>query len=252
MRIGLIGAGKMASALARGLGEPLLVADAMPEKAVELAAELGGEAPGSNRAVAEAADVVVLCHKPAQLAEVADEIADATEAVVSILGGTRLEEVEAAYPDVPAYRFIPNIPAEVRRGVFCYSPGTRAKDGPEDEVLELFGRAGVVIAVDEPVIDAATALMSCGPAFLALTVEALVDAGTAHGLDHGQAARMVNETLAGTAAYLDSTDLDYVALRERVATPGGLTARGLDALEQHGLRDSYRAAVDVVVEATAR
>src|SRR3954465_9682111 len=98
MRIGLIGAGNMAGALARGWGDPVLVSDVDHARAEALAAELGGEAPGSNASVADSADAVVLCHKPAQLDEVADEIRDRAKVVISILGGTALADVEAAYP----------------------------------------------------------------------------------------------------------------------------------------------------------
>src|SRR3954469_17810100 len=129
MRIGLIGAGNMATALARGLREPVLVSDGDHARAQALAGELGGEAPGSNAYVADAADAVVLCHKPAQLGEVADEIRERAKAVVSILGATALADVESAYPGLPVYRFMPNIPAEVGQGVFAYAPGSRASEG---------------------------------------------------------------------------------------------------------------------------
>src|SRR2546423_7254742 len=218
MRLGLIGAGNMATALARGWGEPVLVADADQARAEALAAELGGEAPGSNAYVADAADAVVLCHKPAQLREVADEIRDRAKAVVSILGGTKLADDEAAYPGLPVYRFMPNIPAEVGQGVFCYSPGRLAAEGPEEEILEQFGRIGVVVPLPEPLIDPATALMGCGPAFFALVVEALVDAGVRQGLQPPDAARLTVETMAGTAAVLKARDLDAADLRRRVTS----------------------------------
>src|SRR2546423_12784083 len=140
MRIGFIGAATMAPALARGWGGPVLVSDVDHARAQALANELGGEAPGSNAYVADAADVVVLCHKPAQLGEVADEIRNRVNAVVSILGGVPVADVEAAYPGKPVYRFMPNIAAEVGEGVFAYAPGSRAASGPEREVLEAFGR----------------------------------------------------------------------------------------------------------------
>jgi pyrroline-5-carboxylate reductase len=252
MQIGLIGAGNMATALARGLGDPVLVSDAVPETAEALAAELGGEALGSNGELAERADVVVLCHKPAQLAEVAEQVGGRAEVVVSILAATTTDEVERHYPDVPVYRFIPNIPAEVRRGVLCYAPGRLAREGPEREILELFGRVGVIIPLEEPLIEPAMALMSSGPAFLAAVVEALGEAGAAHGLRPDEAARMAVETMAGTAAYLAEHDLDAGELRRRVATPGGVTERGLDALERAGLRDAFSQAVDAVVGAVRR
>jgi pyrroline-5-carboxylate reductase len=246
MKIGLIGAGNMATALARGWGEPVLVSDVDQDRAEALAQELGGEAPGSNAYVADAADAVVLCHKPGQLEEVADEIRGRAKAVVSILGGTPLSDVEAAYPGLPVYRFMPNIPAEVSQGVFAYAPGSTAAEGPEREVLEAFGRIGTVVPTPEPLIDAATAVMGCGPAFFALVVEALVDAGVRHGLQPDAAATMAVETMAGTAAALRTHDLDTYALRKRVTSPGGSTARGLAALERGGVRAAFSDAVDAV------
>jgi pyrroline-5-carboxylate reductase len=240
----------MASALARGIGEPALVHDIDAPKAEALAAELGGEALGPLE-LADRADVVVLCHKPAQLDEVARELTGRVRAVASILAATTTAQIEQAYPGVPVYRFIPNIPAEVRRGVLCYVPGSRAADGPEDELLALFGRAGTIIPLDdEPLIEPAMALMSCGPAFMALVAQSFADAGTAHGLEPHDAMRMVAETMGGSAAYLAANDWDAEALRRRVATPGGATERGLIRLEENGMRDLCRAAVDAVVEGT--
>jgi pyrroline-5-carboxylate reductase len=251
MRIGFIGAGNMASALARGIGEPALVADVDTAKAGELAQELGGEAVASNAELAERADVVVLCHKPKQLAEVAEEVAGRAKAIVSILAATDTAALEAAYPDVPVYRFIPNIPAEVRQGVLCYVPGRLAGHGPERQILELLGRAGAIIPLEsEPLIEPAMALMSCGPAFMALVAESFAEAGAAHGLAADEALRMTVETMAGTAAYLREHAYDTEAVKARVATPGGTTERGLIALEEQGLRAVCRSAVDAVVEAT--
>jgi pyrroline-5-carboxylate reductase len=251
VKLGLIGAGNMATALARGIGEPVLVADIEAAKARALADELGGEAVDSNAELAERADAVVLCHKPKQLDEVAEQVAGRARVIVSILAATPTAELERAYPDRPVYRFIPNIPAEVRQGVLCYVPGRLAAQGPEREVLDLLGRAGAIIALDsEPLIEPAMALMSCGPAFMALVAEAFADAGAAHGLAPDQALRMTVETMAGTAAYLREHGYDTEAVRARVATPGGATERGLITLEEHGLRDVCRAAVDSVVEGT--
>jgi pyrroline-5-carboxylate reductase len=251
MKLGLIGAGNMASALARGIGEPVVVHDIDDAKARSLAEELGGEAVGSNAEAAERSDALVLCHKPKQLEEVAREVDGRATVVVSILAATTTERIAEAYPGAAVYRFIPNIPAEVKRGVFCYVRGPGAEDGPENEILELIGRTGTVIRLDdEPLIEPAMALMACGPGFMALVAETFAEAGAAHGLDPDDAMRMVVETMGGTADYLAGHGYDGPALRTRVATPGGTTEKGLIALEEHGLRDVARAAVDAVVEAT--
>jgi len=250
MRIGFLGAGSMATALARGLAEPALAYDVQPERARALADAVRGEAVDSAGDLARRADVVILAHKPAHLEEAAEGVAGTAKAVASIVAATPIARLEEVYPDTPVYRFIPNIPVEIGRGVFCYVPGTRAADGPEADLLRLFGRAGAVIELDEPLLEPATAVMSCGPAFLALVVEALADAGSRHGLDPDQALRLVVETMAGTAAYLDANGLDAEELRARVATPGGLTEKGLRLLEERGLRDALDGAVDLVVEAS--
>lgn len=246
MRLGLIGAGNMASALARGIGEPVIVADAQPDKAARLAAACGGEAVASNAEVAERADVVLLCHKPAQLEEVAIEVAPSAPAIASVLAGVKLAQLETAYPDRPVFRFIPNLAVEFGAGVVCYVAGRWT---PDERLLELMGRTGRVTPVDEAEIEPAMAVMSCGPAFLALVVESLAEAAARHGLDEQEATRMVVETMAGTATWLRSYDFDTAQLRRRVATPGGLTERGLKTLEREGLPQALTAAVDEVVEA---
>ena len=137
------------------------------------------------------------------------EVGGAAKAIASIVAASTHGRLEAAYPDTPVYRFIPNIPVEVGRGVLCYAPGTLRRRGPEDELLELFGRAGAGDRRSTSPIEPAMAIMSCGPAFMALVVEALADAGrraTASTAD--QATRLVVETMAGTAAYLDANGLD--------------------------------------------
>ena len=192
----------MASALARGWNEPAVVADIDRDRAEALAESIGGSVADSNAELAEQVDVVILCHKPAQLEEVAAEIRDHARAVVSILGGVPVANVEAAYPDTPVYRFMPNQAAEVQRGVSCYVAGSRAGDGPEEEILDLFGRIGTVVPLPEEQMETATAVMSCAPAWFALVAEALVDAGVEHGLDSEQAGRLVAAALAGTGALL--------------------------------------------------
>src|SRR5690242_9886143 len=109
MNIGLIGSGNMARAMARGWGRPILCADPISGRAQALVGEVGGEALESNAEVAQRADLVVLCHKPAQLHAVAEEVAPHAKAVASILAATPLAALKDAYPDRPVYRFIPSL-----------------------------------------------------------------------------------------------------------------------------------------------
>ena len=257
MQIGLIGCGNMARALARGWGRPLVCADPIAERARDLSAEVGGQALASNAEVAERAELVVLCHKPAQLAAVAREIGPGATPVASILAATPLAALREAYPGRPVYRFIPSLPVEVRQGaiVQAASPGTLAADGARDQdaaaldaqVAELFAELGTLVVLDDALLDVATGLMSCAPAYVALVAEAQVDAGVRRGIPAAQGAQLVVQTLAGTAELLRRRDYDTMAVRREVSSPGGLTARGVDALERAGLRGAFSDALDAVL-----
>lgn len=247
MQVGLIGSGNMARGLARGWGRPVLCTDVLADRAQALVDELGGEVVASNAELARRADVVVLCHKPAQLAEVAAEVAPHARAVASILGATSLHDLKAAYPDRPVYRFLPSTPVEVRQGVVV-----RAADGPQDPELDrdvpaLFAELGMLVEVSDGLVDAAMGLMSCAPAYVALLAEAQVDAGVRHGLPPDKASQMVVQTFAGTAALLAARDHDTLAVRREVTSPGGSTARGLAALERAGVRAAFQDALDAVL-----
>ena len=252
MRVGLIGAGNMARAIARGWGDPVLCSDNGSGRAAALAAELGGEAFDSNREVAERAELVLLCHKPTQLVEIAEELDGNVKAVASVLGATTTRSLEGAYPGVPVFRLMPNTAVEVRRGVVCYAPAREVDTALESEVLALFERLGSVVTLPESQIDAATAVMGVGPAYQALLAEAQVDAAVRRGLPASLAARLVTETMAGTAALLADRDYDTLAVRREVTSPGGSTARGLAALERGGVRAAFQDAIDAVIDGGKR
>jgi pyrroline-5-carboxylate reductase len=252
MRVGLIGSGNMARALARGWGEPVLCSDAGSGRAAALVVELGGEAFATNLEVAERADLVVLCHKPAGLKAVAGEIAEAAKAVASVLGATGTAALEDAYPGTPVFRLMPNTPVEVRRGIVCYTPAAGVDPAIEADVVALFSRLGTVVRVDDGWFEAATAVAGVGPAYQALLAEAQVDAAVRHGLRADLAAELVAETMAGTAALLAARGYDTLAVRREVTSPGGSTARGLAALERAGVRAAFQDAIDAVVLGAGR
>jgi len=247
MRIGLIGAGNMASALARGWGEPVLVADLYRPRAEALVAELGGEVAGSAAEVADGADVVILCHKPAGLERVASALGGAAKGVISILGGVPLAALKAAYGGTPVVRMLPSVPVEVRQGVSVHARDDEADPELQAAALELFGRVGTVVTLDEAHIDIAMGLMSCAPAYVALVAEAQVDAGVRAGLPADVAGELVAANLAGTAALLQARSMDTLAVRRSVTSPGGSTARGLAALERAGVRAAFDDALQAVL-----
>lgn len=247
MEIGIIGAGNMASALARGWGQPVLVTDSGSGRAAALAREVGGEAVASNAELAERADVIVLCHKPPQLKAVAQQTGGHARQVISVLGALPISVLRSAYPDAEVARAMPNTPVEVRRGVTCMTFDDRGDAAFQAIARELFERVGTVVVLPERLMDVGTAVSGVAPAYLALVAEAQVDAAVRHGLPAPLAADLVGAALEGSAALLRARGGDTLALRREVASPGGLTARGLDALEHGGVRAAFSDAMAAVI-----
>lgn len=241
----------MASALARGWGLPIGCTDAVPGKAEALAQELKGRAFGSNAELAREADVLFLCHKPDQLEAVAAQVEGNEDGrvVVSILAGVPLDALRQAYPRAKAVvRLMPNVAVEIGRGVICLA----AESDPSDEVRALLEEVATVVEVPERLIEVATAIQGVGPAYVALFVEAQVDAAVRLGMPPRMAAELATATTEGSAALLAARDLDTLALRRAVTSPGGVTARGLAALEEGGLRAAFQAAADAAVHGGRR
>lgn len=242
MVIGFCGSGNMAAAMARGWAgavDSMLFTDSGSGRALALAADVGGEAVDSNAELAQRSDLIVLAVKPAKLEEAAGELREAG-AVVSLLGAISLEQVEAAFPDAEACRVMPNVAVEVRRGVLCLAGGASA------ETRRLLETLGTVVELPDAQFDTATAVMGCAPAYLALAVEALADAGAADGLDEELARELVVETTAGTAELL--RERHPADVRRAVASPGGSTEAGLEALDREGAREAFEAAVRASLE----
>lgn len=242
MIVGFCGSGNMAAAIARGwVGqwEQMLFFDPDSDRARQLAEELGGEAVESNGHLAERADVVILAVKPAALQQAAGELTDA-RSVISILGATSLEKVEAAFPNAKVARVMPNVAVEVGRGVLCiageFSP----------EVREKLSALGAVVELPDSQFDVATALMACSPAYFALVAEALAEAGVAEGLDRDLVEKLVAEAAAGAGSLMRVRRPADV--RVSVTSPGGSTEAGLEALDREGARAAFEAAVRASLE----
>jgi pyrroline-5-carboxylate reductase len=247
MVIGIVGCGNMGSALARGMGVPAICSDVDAALAQRLAADTGGEAVATNAEVAERADLVLLCHKPHQLEEVAEQLGGRAKAVASILGGVGLAALEAAYPSTPVIRLMPNTPVEIRRGVICVARGSLVEDALAAELEELLERCGKVFAIEDRLMDVAMALISVAPAYVALFAEGWIDAGVAHGMPAHLAGPLVAEAIAGSGDLIAAQDADTLGVRRAVTTPGGVTAQGLAALERAGTRAALRDALDAVL-----
>jgi pyrroline-5-carboxylate reductase len=258
-RTALLGGGRMGEALLAGLidagfeADELAVAEIDPERRRALEERFPGVrvVPTPAWAVADA-DVVIVAVKPGDVpAVLSSSLTSIREdaLILSIAAGVTLRDLEAAAPGRPVVRAMPNTPALVRRGAAAIAPGTAASDAHLATAERLLGAVGVVVRVPESLLDAVTGLSGSGPAYVFLFVEALVEAGVLVGLPRTTAATLVIETLAGSAALLAEGSETAEALRAAVTSPGGTTAAGLFALEQHGFR---AAVLEAVAAATRR
>jgi pyrroline-5-carboxylate reductase len=251
MRVGFAGAGNMAAAMARGWAagdggpEAMLFCDLDAERARALAAEVGGETRSGLRELAGDSDVLVLAVKPAALDEVASQLGGTAPALITVLAATPTERIAEAFPGVPALRVMPNQPVEVRRGVLCYVTPEAIPGELKERLLALLGLLGTLIPVEESQIDAAMAIMSSSPAYIALVAEALARGGEREGLEPGLAGELVAGTLAGTAELL--LKRDPATIRNAVASPGGATEAGLAHLEGV-VEDAFANAINASLE----
>jgi pyrroline-5-carboxylate reductase len=245
----------MAGGLARGWaaagGEPgapesMAFADADHDRARRLAAQVGGEAMEGNLAVADNSDLVVLAVKPNVLDEVAPDLVQAGTPVLSILAGTSLKTLHEALPGIDLIRVMPNLGAQLRQGVLCVTFPKGADEARRRRMTQLLGLVGEVIELEEGLIDAATAIMGCSPGYLALTAEVLVEAGVREGLTEDQTMRMISKAMSATGGLLELHEPG--ALKRAVASPGGMTEAGLDALEEGKIREILLAAVDASLD----
>lgn len=246
-RVGFIGAGQMATALAKGFlaagiltPDHLFAADAYPAAAEKFHAATGVRPLSGNVTVVEASDVVFLAVKPQQLAGVLRELAPVLgpdRLVVSIAAGVTLATLEAGLGAARrVIRVMPNTPSLVGAGAAAYALGSHATAADGKLVETLLGTVGLCLPVTETQLDAVTGLSGSGPAFVYQFIEALSDGGVRAGLPRDLATKLAAQTVLGAAQMVLTTGQHPGPLKDAVTSPGGTTIAGLHALEQGGLR----------------
>jgi pyrroline-5-carboxylate reductase len=241
LTVGIIGAGRLGSALIRGLlsccsGRLRVVASARSPEKIRLARELGAEAVRDNRYLVRSSDLVIVCVKPSQLAAVAEEVAGLVRGkpVVSVAAGVRLSTLERLFPGAHLFRAMPNINAAIGQSTTAITPHERASG--VDLVVSVFSLLGRVYLVPEELLDAWTLLAASGPALVAEIVEAFTMAGVAMGLPRDLAYDVALDVIASTALHLRRRYRYPQELRDQVVTPGGTTIEALKALEERAVR----------------
>jgi len=260
LRLGFLGAGQMATALAKawihaGLAQHEHVQAGEPIAATRerFAKETGASAGTDNRQVVKASDVVILAVKPQNMAVVLDDIRPAITAkhlVVSIAAGVSLGQLAKQLGEkTRLIRIMPNTPCLVGASASAYAAGPNATAEDIQLVDRLFKSVGLAIQLPEKLLDAVTGLSGSGPAYVFMMIEALSDGGVRMGLPRQEATLLAAQTLFGAAKMLLETGLHAGVLKDMVASPGGTTIAGLHELERGGLRGIL---MDAVEAATLR
>ena len=259
LKIGFLGAGKMATALARGFVNAKLVsakqiaaADPFDAARKNFAKETGAQTVAANLAVAQAANVLILATKPDQAAAALAEISGAftkNHLVISIAAGVTLAKLEAALPaGARVIRVMPNTPALVGAGAAGFAPGKYATAADSELAKKLLSAVGLAMQVKESLLDAVTGLSGSGPAYVYQFIEALSDGGVAAGLPRDVATRLAAQTVLGGAKMVLETGQHPGALKDQVTSPGGTTIEGIHELEKGKLRATVMSAVRAATE----
>ncbi len=253
-KIGIIGAGNMGGAIARGViraglfrSEKIVLCDKIPGKADELARELHSKAFETAFDVVQAASTAIIAVKPQAIEECLEEIRDAVDRsklIISIAAGITTGFIEDRLGEgMKVIRAMPNTPALVGAGASAISAGSHAGVADLDEAEKIFAAVGKVYRLDESLIDAVTAVSGSGPAYLFLFAECLERAAIDAGLPESEAAGLVGQTLFGASKLLVESEDDAATLRAKVTSPGGTTAAALAVFEDRGFEQSVVAAV---------
>jgi pyrroline-5-carboxylate reductase len=259
-KIGIIGAGKIGAAIARGvIGAGLaskanvMASDVSDALRQAIGAELGVKTTADNRELCDCADIVVLAVKPQILDPVAKEIAKKlgkTKLLVSVAAGVPLARIEANLEQgARVVRVMPNIPCVVGAGAAGFAGGSHATGADLERVGAILNSFGIGMPVEEKYLDAVTGLSGSGPAYVFLFMEALADGGVQVGLARDVALKLAMQTVYGAAKMALESKKHLGELKDEVTSPGGTTIAGLYAMEQKGFRGTV---MDAVVNATKR
>lgn len=257
VQFGMIGGGVMGEALLSRLidlrvygPEVVLVSEPIAQRREYLAQRYGVQVTESNQAVGQTAAVLLLAIKPQVFNAVVAGLqpdqnvnSESPQIVLSILAGVPLQRLEAAFPDQPVIRAMPNTPATIGSSITAIALGQRTQPQHAETARQIFAAVGEVVEVPESLMDAVTGLSGSGPGFVAVMIEALIDGGVAAGLPRSIATQLALQTVRGTAELLQTSALHPAELKDRVTSPGGTTIAGIAQLEKAGVRSALIEAV---------
>ncbi|PKZ98791.1 pyrroline-5-carboxylate reductase [Streptococcus mitis] len=262
MKIGFIGLGNMGASLAKSVlqaktGAQILLANRSQAKVDAFIADFGGQASSNEEIFAEA-DVIFLGVKPAQVSTLLAESQDILEKresllLISMAAGIKLEKLASLVPSQHRLiRMMPNTPVSIGQGVISYALSANCQVDDKEVFCQLLQHAGLLFEISEGLIDAATGLAGCGPAFVYLFIEALADAGVQTGLPRETALQMAAQTVVGAGQLVLESQQHPGVLKDQVCSPGGSTIAGVASLEAHAFRGTVMEAVKKAYKRTKK
>jgi pyrroline-5-carboxylate reductase len=260
LRIGFLGAGKMATALAQGwikaglvTSDNVCASDPLQAARETFAKQTGAAVQAENTKILAASDMVILAVKPQTMPEVLKEIRKkitSKHLVVSIAAGITIEQIaDVIGLDRRIIRVMPNTPCLVGASASAFAGSSGATEADLQLIDRLMQSVGKAVQVPEKWLDAVTGLSGSGPAYVAVIIEALADGGVRMGLPRDLAMVLATQTVLGSAKMLQDTGLHPAQFKDQVASPAGTTIAGLHALERGRLRATL---MDAVEAATLR
>lgn len=258
-KFGFIGTGNMAGAIIKAISstgiKDMLLSDKFIEKAEELA-NITDSKVSDNVEIAKECSVIFFGVKPQMLKNMIQEISPVLKerkdhfVIVSMAAGVSIESIESMLgASLPVIRIMPNTPVEVGKGVVLYTSNEYVTNEDENYFKEYMKNSGLTDKIDESLIDAASAISGCGPAFCYMFIEALSDGGVLSGLPRDKAILYAARTLAGAAELLEKSGKHPGKLKDEVCSPKGSTIAGVLALEKGGFR---KASIEAVSDAYKR
>ena len=259
LRLGFLGAGQMAGALAKGwLAAGLIsptsckASDPFTEARSRFQQQTGCATTADNRDVIASSDVIVVAVKPQTIPAMLGELRDAVTArhlIISIAAGVPLKRLaESLTPDCRLVRVMPNTPCLLGASASGFAAGPGAQPADIALVEKLFNAVGKAFALPEHLLDAVTGLSGSGPAYVYVMIESLADGGVRMGLPRDVAMTLAAQTVLGSARMVLETKQHPASLKDAVASPGGTTIAGLHALELGGFRGAIMDAVEAATK----
>jgi pyrroline-5-carboxylate reductase len=252
--LGLVGCGKMAYALMKGISsassldfDRIYVNDIDATRS-SLFVEEFKSLEIEPKELIKASNIIIIAVKPHQVGQVLEMgqgLWNDKKLIVSIAAGIKTSDIEEkSGVNVPVVRVMPNTPCLVGSGAAAISAGRFAGVNDIELVKKIMDSVGISLQVDEKHMDAITAVSGSGPAYVYLVVESMINAGLQVGLDINLLRNLVFKTVAGSIKMLEETGEHPAVLREQVCSPGGTTIAGVRELEENGIRRAFFQAIE--------